>query len=356
MKTINLTLALLVELLALMLFINACGNAIQKDYATERAASESRQKETNTTLPSYNTAQAEFHYKLGRREDMADRYLQAIDEYKRVLQLCGGGACKKTEANALQSLAVVSFKINDNRQSLEYLDKADKIYSEIEDHWGMIWVLDHRGVFFYLDRNYEIAFSFFSKALDALKKYHIIDAQLEFRLHDHLATTLMRMQGQQHIEEALRHFQEAIALSENVDSYSKAMIRMDFGSALFSIGRFAEAATAVKDSLAWSEPNGYHVLIFHAYRQLGKTSWSVDHNAQQAAAYYDKAINSIEKNAFANKNLNEEARLGLFSDRRIIYEEFLDILAALEISEPSGKWGHKAFEVSERMKSREFLN
>ncbi len=169
-----------------------------------------------------------------------------------------------------------------------------------------------------------------------------------------LLGTLARVQHASGLEvEALESAQRAVTTARRSDTSHLAEALTRLGSILVDTGAVDEGQSALVEALGAIQPSGQPLLHAEIRRWLGRAAAEAG-KLEEAAEHLTQAVEQVE---YLRGNLpSPETRIRFLARRHELYLELLGVVAALDHDDPTGDWRNQAFQVSEQIKARAFLD
>jgi CHAT domain-containing protein/tetratricopeptide (TPR) repeat protein len=256
------------------------------------------------------SGEAEALCNIGQLYSSINQYEIAKDRSKEALVIYRRIGESKSIAHTLIQLGNAQLKTGHILVAMSNYSEAQRIYRDIGDEFGEIDALIGEGLMLYSLKKYEDALKTLIVAADKA-----IQNDYQFRLPEIYTNIGYVFYKLGRLEKAQKNFQHAMDSPE----------------------------MSLRPDIKWGTLSG-----------IGLVKWKSG-KGRQAVVYYEEAISIIEDLYQLTKGLKEEERLSMIGDKIDVYQNFIELLLELHRTYPNSGYDRQAFTVSEKNKSRMFL-
>jgi CHAT domain-containing protein/tetratricopeptide (TPR) repeat protein len=320
--------------------------------------------------------------KAGHLEEAQDAYQAALASARVTRQIT-------EQAAALNNLGMLKYISGDPEAAIHLYDQAFTHWQAGHDEVGAAVTLSNQGEAYVLLGSPEDAIDYFTHALEILERHgRDKSAAATWTMLGWAKFTLGNTEG------ALQAYRSAISLQEKAgDVPGKAGALDHLGTAYRELRRFGESYEAYQEALQISQESGSSLSTLHIQYNLCELliDWDRVEAAEQhcaqadgllsaakdpnAAAHgwflaariafkrgqFDQAQENVEKALALVDGLwlepaSRSLRASFLAARRYFFDFYLDLLLERHRQAPRAGWDQRAFELSERVRTRGFVD
>jgi len=276
-------------------------------------------------------------------------YSKALATAKQGLRISQQLGFKTAQAFLLSEIGDIYYSLGNYEKALSYNKSALVISEKYIGKWSREKCLNTIG-YVYLERGKcEEALDYFSRALDYIQSINHTREEAECLYNVGLAHFT-----NDDIAEAKKLF---LASLERADLSGKKAIEGKncnrLGELHCNIDACLEAVRYYSRALSIGKEIGHPNIIWEAYSGLGEVH-ARQKKLAQAVSYFKKSIDVIE--GLRSQFAVSEYRSGFFQSKIHIYEQLINLLYDLHVSNPSEGYDRECFFYAEKAKARAFLD
>lgn len=326
---------------------------------------------------------------LGMTEQDQGEYEKALRSYAQALEINKAAGNRRGEASLLMAIGTAHKDCGRYAAALDAYQKALGLARELESPDLEGPVLGNIGVLYKLLGQPDEALPYLSQALEkllprepensariylalgnvyddlgddpkALENYGR-SFELSNRINDLVGVSMALgnkariLARSNQIESALKHFM--LVRDANRATYDKdaeATTLLNIGSLHAKLSEEMQAQGAFDEARKIAEEIGDREALWRAYVGLGQTAWRGG-SPEEALGRYRMAITCVEELFRGSKGLGEAERLSLTGTKIDVFKEMIELLSELHRRSPARGYDREAFVVSEKARSRLFL-
>lgn len=286
---------------------------------------------------------------LGLTYNYLGQFWKSLDHYTQALVLMKAIGDRRSEATVLVNQAQAYSVLGNTEKSLESLLDALALFQKLGD----------RSLEAVTFNNIGVAYVIQGKLQKALEQYEqALQLRQQVGDKDGAASTLNNI-GDVHLslgdyQKALDYYFKALSLKrETGDQRGIASAYAGIGYAWFMLDEPSKAVEYLRQALAIFEKAGDRRRTANLLCDLGQAEWKLG-NFAQAQSNFERGLSFIESVRFEIKNTDLQATY--LATQQDIYSRYLTFLLDSHIKDPAAGHQSAAFEVSERRRTRNFLD
>jgi CHAT domain-containing protein/Tfp pilus assembly protein PilF len=285
-------------------------------------------------------------------------YSNALTNYEKAFNLAKNTSNVLNEAECLNNIGLIYRDIGNYERAVDSLTEALAIDQKLNNGPQILSDLNNLGATYRIkglqsgkNEDYEAATKILENCLLFAKRLN--DKHAQIRVMNNLGgirSDLGDFVG------SLAYFESAFRTANSVpDKEAMSMILNNMGVIQFNLGNFEKSTELYQRAIDLAlEIKGGQVL-WEAYLEMGN-SFKKQSRIEDAITSYKNSINIIES-IRSSIDLEESKASYLGSDKRIeAYQNLIDVLSSLSLSNNNGIYKYEAFHYLEKAKSRAFLD
>ena len=251
----------------------------------------------------YIKGKAVCYHLIGVYYQFTSDYPQALEYFKKSLELSKKAGLKQEMSNSLLSTAITYNYLSNYPKALEYYQKSMKISEELEDKDGVSSCLNNIGLIYHLQGDLSLALEYYQKAL--IKAEEFGDKQGTLTTLSNIGSICFE---QSNYLKALEYFQEALKIAKEFkDKYGISKNLTNIGSIQLEQGNYSQAMEYFEKSMVINKEHRELNYLCVSYFFIGKTYFKQGN--------YPKALN------YTLKSLKMTKELELLGEQKDNYEQ-----------------------------------
>jgi len=277
------------------------------------------------------------------------RYPEALEHLEKALELNRKISANTRIGETLNKTGYIYYKTGDYSRAAEILTEAVRIMKEENDEKGLAGVYNHFGLVLQAAGRAERALGYFSESLKIYEGLEDIADMLP--VMNNMGTLFFDMGDHEGAEEL---YLKGLKLSrETGDRELEVAFLLNLANNFTSTGRLDEAMLNYQSAKAVAEKEQNPDLLWRITVSMAENHERRG-DLENAIALNDSALLIIEtiRNTLQDKDL----KASFLSRERYVFEDIINMLAALHETDPAGGYDKLAFRYAENCKSRVLLD
>lgn len=279
---------------------------------------------------------------LGNYQKAIEYYLQALPGFRETKE-------RKGEGNALTNIGTAYRGLGDSQKAVEYYLQALPILKEIGEKSGEGYTLNNLAFSYAVIGNYADAQKRYEEALKIFRE--IKDRRGEGQVLSNLGVTFYTTDN---FQKALGFYEQALPIvKETANKSGEARLFYYFGQTYNELNNAAKAKESLLQSVKISREIGDKETESLSLFELSVAEQK-NGNLDQSLKFIEEAVKIVEENRAQMSNT--DFRVSYFAQFQGFYQQFIGVLMENHKQNPNGNFAAKAFEISERSRSRGLID